>query len=93
MMGGWRGSRFGSNAAYGPFSMMGYGVGSYGFLGPILMILWWVLIIAAIVTLVRWLSGRSLYGRGANALAILKERYAKGEISKKDFNERKKELL
>ncbi len=96
MMGRWRGGNIDPNSsyAYGPFSMMGYGFGGFGVLDAIFMILWWVIIIAVIIAFVRWLHGRSheLHGRRNGALAILKERYAKGEIDKKEFEERKKNL-
>lgn len=66
-------------------------------LGWIFMILWWGLIIAGIVALVNWLMAQS---RGSNqpsnhmkpSLEILKERYARGEIDKKEFEEKKKDL-
>ncbi len=62
--------------------MGGYGMaGGYG-LGGIFMVLWWVLIIAGIVMLVKRLNKLSGADDGGNkALDILKERYARGERS------------
>ena len=79
--------------------MMNYfGYGSYGpgfFLGPIFMVFFWVIIIALIVSMVSRMSGKgsSCCGHGgSDALEILKERYAKGEIDKKEFEAKKKDL-
>lgn len=81
-------------------NMMGYGGFGFGF-GWILMLLFWGLIIWAIIALARGVSGNG--GRGHyheerrrkedNALNILKERYAKGEISKEDLERMKKDIL
>lgn len=72
-------------------SMMGYGF-EFAPFGFIFMILWWGLIIAGIVVLVQWLSRNYGTAREKSPLDILKERYAKGEINKQEFEERKKDL-
>lgn len=66
-----------------------------------MMLIFWGLIIWAIIALVRGVSGGGCCGIGHgngngqktdNAMNILKERYAKGEISKEDFEKMKKDL-
>lgn len=68
------------------------GYGWMGFLGPVFMILFWGLIILGIVALVQRTTGQGSEPRGNSALRILEERYAKGEISKEEFEEKKKDL-
>ena len=78
--------------------MMGYGgwgnTMGWGFsiVGWLFMIIFWVLIILGVVALIRYL-GKSGSSRGDKTpLDILKERYARGEIDKKEFEEKKKDL-
>lgn len=62
--------------------------------GPIMMILFLALIVIAVVLLVRWLAssnGRPPVSR-SDALAILQERFARGEIDKDDYDERRRIL-
>jgi putative membrane protein len=71
-------------------------MGNFGFFGGgIFILLFWILIIAGIVFLVKYMadSGRDNKGESDRAIEILKERYAKGEISKEEFEQKKKELM
>lgn len=59
------------------------------FFGPIMMVLFLALTVAAIVLLVRWLvrsDGRPL-GPRTDLLSILQERFARGEIGKDEYEE------
>jgi putative membrane protein len=85
---------------YGGWGMMGPGMmGGFGTMG-VMSIIWIVvlgLIIWAVVALVRGGSqsggSDSSSSRPDSALEILKERYARGEINKAEFEEKKKDLI
>ena len=73
-----------------------YGMGwGWGVFGALHMFLWCVVIILGIVLLVKWLIGGGvLTGHHGEARApqILKERYARGEIGKEEFEQKKHDL-
>jgi putative membrane protein len=71
----------------------GGGMGIWMLLGTA----FWILLIVGIVLLVVWAIQKSK-GAGTgrtedSALEILKKRYARGEISKEEFEEKKRDLL
>jgi len=84
---------------YGPH-MWGWGGGGYGMIfGPLFMILVLAAVIGAVVLLVRWVGGpwqgtAPSYHAPADrtSLDILKERFARGEIDKNEFEERRRVL-
>ena len=69
----------------GGYGMMGFGMG-FGF---IFMLLFWGLIIWLIIT---FINASQSNKNEPDSLTILKRRYASGEISKKQYEEMKKEL-
>ncbi len=69
----------------------GWGMG-FGF-GAIAVIIFWVLLILGIVYLIKMVAGSSKKeGKQETAIDILKMRYAKGEISKEEFEKIKDDL-
>jgi len=78
---------------YGLYGDYGWGAGNMmgWFGGGIVMIVFWALFIALIVWVVREIGDKNSRS-SSNALDILKERYAKGEISKEEFESKKKDI-
>lgn len=66
--------------------------GGYGMFGGLLMLVSWGIIIALIVLAVRWLANGQSGRSTQNALDVLQERFAKGEIDEEEFSQRKKVL-
>jgi putative membrane protein len=78
----------------GPGMMGGWGMGWFG---GIFMIIFWILILVGLVFLIKWLiqttsSGKSRENGGSRALEILRERYARGDIDKTQFESMKRDL-
>ncbi len=72
--------------------MDGYGSGMMGY--GILWLLFWILVIIGLALLIRYLwQGGGARREEESALEILKKKYARGEISKEEFEEKKKDLL
>ena len=66
-------------------------MGWYGWIGPALMLVFWAAVIVAIVFFIRR-QGRASLPRDESALDILKERYARGEINKEEYEQKKSDL-
>ena len=75
-----------------------YGYGSFGghwmgWIGPAFMGLVWIAIIVGMVFFIIHIVRENRGRRGGDAaLQILRERYARGEISKEEFQEKMREL-
>ena len=74
---------------YSPCS--GFGMMSYWPYGGWNMLLWIIIILIIAYFLVKYLKDGNL-NLDSDSLEILKRRYAKGEITKKQFEQMKKEL-
>lgn len=73
----------------GPWMMGSYG---WGWFMPVVMIIFWGLVIWGIVALVRYVVSSSNKHKDS-AMEILKIRYAHGEINKAEYEEKKKDLI
>ena len=73
-----------------PMRWMG---GAWGIGMMFMMFFFWILIIAGLVIGIRWLVSETKERRGDTALEILRQRYARGEINKEEFEARKRDLL
>ncbi len=84
---GWRGGW----GMMGPGMMGGFGWG----LMPLLVIVFWGLVIWGIVAAVRSTSSHKCgdTSTAESAIEVLKRRYALGEIKKKEYEEKKRDLL
>jgi putative membrane protein len=86
---------FGPRGRIGPGMMGPWGMGWFGVIFVILIVI--LVIVAVIFLLPRLKQNYKIDEAGtssgkSNALEILKERYARGEIDKTEFEEKKKDL-
>ena len=71
---------------------MGWMWGAWGIGMMLMMLVFWGFLIAGIVVGIRWLARQDRGARPDAALEILRERYARGEITKEEFDARKRDL-
>jgi putative membrane protein len=89
---GWGSGGWGGWGIMGPGMMGGFGMMGFG------MVVFWGLIIWGIVTLVNRGGANASYATHSHtndnsAMEILKQRYARGEITKAEYEEHKKDLM
>ncbi len=76
---------------FGPDFGWGFPEVLFGLLFFALQVAFWVAIVVLVVRLIR---GRAAHGeRAPSALDVLEERYARGEITREEFTERRSVLL
>jgi putative membrane protein len=79
---------------FGNFSAFG-SAGAWGWISVVFYLVFWVGLIAGIILLVVWLArqsgSRQAYSH-SNAGAILQERYARGEITREQYESMKRDL-
>ena len=71
-----------------PMWWWGWGLGMMA-----MMFLFWALVIVGLVVGIRWLLGKGKEDRTDAALEILRQRYARGEINKEEFEAKKRDLV
>lgn len=75
---------------HGAHEMMGWWMWGAGIFGVLFWLAVFVLIVVAIWKLFR--SGREGNGGGDSALRVLRERYARGEIDREEFQQKRRDL-
>ena len=70
-----------------PMWWWGWGIGIMA-----MMFLFWVFSIIGLIVAIRWLLGKGREHSPDSALEILRHRYARGEIDKEEFENRKRDL-
>jgi putative membrane protein len=69
------------------------GHGGWGWFGGMGMLLFWVLVLLGVLALGKWLFAGGLRSSApGTALDILNERYARGEIGREEFEQKRKDL-
>lgn len=72
--------------------MMGGGIG----IGMVLAMVFWLLLIVGVVFLVVWAVQKFVMGTSGkveeSALDVLKKRYARGEMPREEYEEKKRDL-
>lgn len=70
-----------------------FGLGGFGFFGMFWMFFFWILVIVGIIMLLNRREDTRGKKEDRSPMDTLKDRYAKGEIDKKEYEEKKKDIL
>lgn len=79
---------WGWHPMWGPWGMWG----AWGLAMMLLMVLFWGLVLVALVLGIRWLWTQGRAPQRDTALEILRERYARGELTREEFEARRRDL-
>jgi putative membrane protein len=82
-----RGADWGPGMHSMPWMWGAWGIGMMA-----MMLVFWGVVIAGVVLAIRWLAGQGERSRSDRALDILRERYARGEINKDEFEAKQRDL-
>ena len=72
---------------------IGWMWGVWGIGMGLFMLLFWGAVIVGIVLGIRWLISQGKASQSDSALEILRQRYARGEINKEEFEAKKRDLM
>ena len=81
----------------GHYGMTGYGIGG-GVFTVLFHLLFWALLIAGVYFLIRWVTTNATQAGNAKGetsnqpLEIIKHRYAKGQITREEYEQLKQDL-
>jgi putative membrane protein len=66
--------------------------GTGGLVMMLMMLVFWAVVIAGLVVGIRWLLSQGRTPTPDSALAILRDRYARGEINREEFEAKRRDL-
>ena len=66
--------------------------GAWGIAMMAMILLFWGVVIVGIVLGIRWLMGQAREPQRDTAMDILRQRYARGDVTKEEFEARKRDL-
>jgi putative membrane protein len=80
---------------YGHGWMMDYWGGAWSWMGPFGMILWLILLVLVVAAIAWFFNRRPRVGeqQRPSALDILEERYARGELGRDEYQQKRRDIL